>query len=245
MGSTQFPNAVLAWPMPLIWNSLKRFKHQVWDFSTSLTQFLNTVLSALRGMTAWGNSTHFPSESIIFHRAKKAKWYHRRCVVEECLSLCLFTWRTRHLILAVPPICHDNVKKKKEKCGNAIWDHQPCRETCDKHQAGFQWVISLYHNTVESNAGLMGRKYESRRAWVKMTHEQPQHSRQGTENRPKRENCACFKYIYKSLWWTNDHEPVMQLATSHRERPEVLTRLWTRACGSVFCPSCLRDHSWR
>lgn len=35
----------------------------------------------------------------------------------------------------------------------------------------------------------MGRKYETRRAWVKMTHSTPYYAQQGTGNRPRRVNC--------------------------------------------------------
>lgn len=35
----------------------------------------------------------------------------------------------------------------------------------------------------------MGRKYETRRAWVKMTHSNPYYTQQGTGNRPRRVNC--------------------------------------------------------
>lgn len=35
------------------------------------------------------------------------------------------------------------------------------QRTFDKHQAGFQSVVSLYHNTTEGSVGLMGGKLES------------------------------------------------------------------------------------
>lgn len=107
----------------------------------------------------------------------------------------------------------------KSWSGRLTVDHQPCTETLDKHQADFQWVISLYHNTEESIGGLMGRKYETRQAWVKMTHSNLYWTQQGTGNRSQRVNCAHLKCIYKSCWRTHFHDSVCYTTLCWYKRP--------------------------
>lgn len=111
-------------------------------------------------MTAWGKATHSAFKTIIFYSIRSRvilPRYHCSVLLFNIISLC-------RLVSSHGVGCLSHL---------VIADHQPCAETLDKNQAHFQWVISFYHNTKESNAGSMGRKYETRRAWVEIMHSTP------------------------------------------------------------------------